>query len=208
MEIKEAYDSWSAQYDTDVNRTRDLEGVALRTSLAKIKFDSCLELGCGTGKNTQWLASRTNFITAVDFSEHMLSKARQRPGMDGVDFQIGDITQNWTFTTRQYELVSFSLVLEHIEHLDPIFQKVEQFLVPTGNIYIGELHPFKQYAGSKARFNHKDGPQLLTCFTHHVSDFLASSKKYGFQIMDLTEYFDDEDRRNIPRVLSLILQKV
>jgi predicted TPR repeat methyltransferase len=207
MEIKEAYDIWSTQYDSDPNKTRDLEAYALRTSMAKINFDSCLELGCGTGKNTEWLASRARYITAVDFSEQMLSKARQRPGLEGVDFQIADINSDWTFITRQYDLISFSLVLEHIEHLDPIFKQVEQFLMPGGLVYIGELHPSKQYAGSKARFDHKNGQEPLTCFTHHLSDFLESAGKFGFQIIDLNEYFDNGDKRNIPRVLSLIFQK-
>jgi ubiquinone/menaquinone biosynthesis C-methylase UbiE len=50
MNIKEAYNHWAKQYDTNLNKTRDLEAVALRESLANISFQTCLEIGCGTGK--------------------------------------------------------------------------------------------------------------------------------------------------------------
>lgn len=64
MEIKQAYDAWAAQYDTNLNKTRDLEGLAPRLSLAKLPFSKVLEIGCGTGKNTEWLISRfTMFLT-------------------------------------------------------------------------------------------------------------------------------------------------
>ncbi len=38
-------------------------------------------------------------------------------------------------------------------------------------MYIGELHPFKQYAGSKARFNTEAGEQVVNCYNHHITDF-------------------------------------
>ena len=58
MNTREAYNKWSEQYDTNINRTRDLEAVALRKTLSVIPFKRCLEIGCGTGKNTEWLVNR------------------------------------------------------------------------------------------------------------------------------------------------------
>jgi len=45
MNTRQAYNIWAAQYDTKENRTRDLEGKALRISLSDISFDNCLEAG-------------------------------------------------------------------------------------------------------------------------------------------------------------------
>ena len=75
-----------------------------------------------------------------------------------------------------------------------------------GYLYIGELHSFKQYTGTKARFETENGLQIVTCFNHHVSDFVFAAKENGFEVRDLTEYFDDGDRSNIPRILTLLLQ--
>ena len=181
MNIKQAYDYWSKQYDTTINLTRDLEAQALQTVLSEIKFDSCLEIGCGTGKNTEWLAARANQITAIDLSNEMLTLAKEKIKADHVHFQQADILQDWNFITSEYDLVSFSLVLEHIEDLDSIFDKVSKVLNNGGFIYIGELHPFKQYTGSKARFETEDGIQVVSCFNHHISDFLIAAKKIRVQ---------------------------
>ncbi len=78
MDVRNAYNIWAGQYDTNKNRTRDLEAVSLQQTLSDIQFDRCLEIGCGTGKNTQWLLTRARQVTAVDLSEEMLFRARQK----------------------------------------------------------------------------------------------------------------------------------
>jgi ubiquinone/menaquinone biosynthesis C-methylase UbiE len=78
MDVKQAYNIWADQYDTNHNKTRDLEAISLRNTLANVQFDNCLEIGCGTGKNTEWLIVKANQVTAVDFSEEMLSKAKEK----------------------------------------------------------------------------------------------------------------------------------
>jgi ubiquinone/menaquinone biosynthesis C-methylase UbiE len=208
MSVQQAYNSWAEQYDTNLNKTRDLEAKVLRSTLANIAFENCLEIGCGTGKNTAWFIEKANHITAVDLSEEMLAKAREKISSDIVQFVQADITKDWTFTNGLYDLVSFSLMLEHIEDLDEIFRKVSAALQSGGHVYIGELHPFKQYTGSKARFDTEDGTQVVQCFNHHVSDFIQSAKKYGLQPVDINEYFDDDNRNDIPRILMVLLKKI
>ncbi|HEX8677272.1 MAG TPA: class I SAM-dependent methyltransferase [Segetibacter sp.] len=207
MNTRQAYNIWAAQYDTNDNKTRDLEGQALRSSLADISFDNCLEIGCGTGKNTEWLIQKSKQITAIDLSDEMLAKAKQKINSDRVNFKQADITKAWTFRTGLYDLVSFSLVLEHIENLDHIFQEVAKSLNAGGHVYVGELHPFKQYAGTKARFDTENGLQVVVCFNHHVSDFIQAAKKHGLVLVDANEYFDNDDRNEIPRILTIILKK-
>jgi ubiquinone/menaquinone biosynthesis C-methylase UbiE len=207
MSIRQAYNQWAEQYDTNQNKTRDMEAIALRNTLTDLHFDTCLEIGCGTGKNTEWLLQKTKQVLAVDFSEAMLAKAKEKIHAPHVDFQQADITQPWNFGYQHYQLVTFSLVLEHIEHLAVIMKEAANALTPGGYAYIGELHPFKQYSGSKARFDSEQGRQLLECYTHHVSDFLNAAKKSSFSIIDLEEYFDEDDKKGLPRILTILLRK-
>ncbi|MDQ0475516.1 bifunctional 2-polyprenyl-6-hydroxyphenol methylase/3-demethylubiquinol 3-O-methyltransferase UbiG [Chryseobacterium sp. MDT2-18] len=208
MNIQQAYNIWSEQYDTNENKTRDLEAVSLRENLKGHHFGNCLEIGCGTGKNTEWLATFSDYVVAVDFSDEMLTKAKQKIKADNVKFIQADINKEWNFTENtKYDLVTFSLILEHIENLDIIFQKLSEVINLNGMIYIGELHPFKQYSGSKARYETADGLQVLTCFNHHISDFVSSAIKHNFQLVDLKEYFDGSDRNTIPRILTMIFKK-
>jgi len=207
MNIKNAYNIWANQYDTNQNQTRDLEAEALRAMLAGITIQRTLEIGCGTGKNTQWLQTISNLVIAVDLSEQMLAKAKEKITSDHVHFLQADITQRWTFAEEPFDLITFSLVLEHIEDLNAIFEKAVEKLNKGGIIYIGELHPFKQYTGTKARFDTPQGTQVVPCFNHHVSDFTTAAFKQGLRIEGLEEYFDDPAKTGMPRILTLLLQK-
>lgn len=207
MDVKSAYNIWAEQYDTNNNKTRDLEAVSLREVLSGLEFKHCLEIGCGTGKNTAWLVTKTKQLTAVDLSDEMLAKAKAKITSANVSFRQADITEEWKFAGGLYDLVTFSLVLEHISDLDTIFKKAAAVTAQGGYVYIGELHPFKQYTGTKARFDTAEGQQVVTCFNHNISEFTQAAKANGFEIADVREYFDDNDSNNIPRILTLLLRK-
>jgi len=207
MNVKEAYQEWSEQYDTNENKTRDLEAVALRSVLSSIHFDKVLEFGCGTGKNTVWFEQNAKEILSADFSEAMIAKAAEKINSPKVQFTVADINEPWDFSKEKFDLVSFSLVLEHIQNIEAVFNKINQVTESGAFVYIGELHPFKQYAGSKARYTAPEGEQIVTCYTHNMSDFIKAANKYNFSLMDLEEWFDDNDRSQIPRILTLLFKK-
>jgi ubiquinone/menaquinone biosynthesis C-methylase UbiE len=207
MNVKKAYNLWAEQYDTNKNRTRDLEAMALRISLPDILYSKCLEVGCGTGKNTVFLADKAAEVVAIDLSEAMLARAALKLNRPTIRFLQADINAAWEFEDTDFDLVTFSLVLEHIENLDAVFEKVTTRLKTGGIIYIGELHPFKQYNGTKARFDTAQGRQEVTCFTHHVSEFTGLAHRFGFEILTVNEYFDEADKTGVPRILSLIFKK-
>ncbi len=206
MNIRDAYDQWAVQYDSNFNRTRDLEAIALRETLSTQYFESVLEIGCGTGKNTGWLAGRAKKILAVDLSEGMLSIARSKISQPSVEFTRADINEEWKFSSEKFDLVIFSLVLEHIRDLAKLFRKTTFMLNPQGYVYIGELHPYKQYSGSQARFETKEGTKLVDSYVHHISEFTNAAARHGMQIVTLREHFD-ENETAIPRILSLLLKK-
>ncbi|TKK69391.1 class I SAM-dependent methyltransferase [Ilyomonas limi] len=207
MDIQQAYNEWAKQYDSNSNKTRDLEAKALRNTLSAIPFDSCLEIGCGTGKNTVWFMEKASTVTAVDLSEEMLAKAREKVIKDNVTFIQADTTKPWHFTNKKYDLISFSLVLEHIENLDLIFSEAAKILNSGGYVYIGELHPFKQYTGSKARFDTASGVQVVQCYNHNLSDFVQAAKKSHLLVADINEYFDEDNRTALPRILTVLFKK-
>ena len=207
MTIQEAYNNWSEIYDTNQNKTRDLEAVALRHILEDKVFENILEIGCGTGKNTMWLLEKTQNLTGVDFSKDMLEKAKQKISSDKVQFVWADIQNPWQFDQATFDLITFSLVLEHIADLSFIFNQAHNVLKEDGLIYIGELHPFKQYMGSKARFEIAGGTFELDCFTHHISEFYSVANAYGFDCIYVNEWFDDADRVGMPRILTLLFRK-
>jgi len=207
MNVEEAYKHWSVQYDTNQNKTRDLEAISLRETLNDIKFENCLEIGCGTGKNTEWLLTKGRKITAIDLSEEMLTIAKNKISNDRVQFLEVDINEDWSFTNEKFDLVVCSLVLEHIENISRIFKLISEHLTKNGIVYIGELHPFKQYSGSKASFEDENGKQTVTAFTHHISEFTRLAIENGLTISKIDEYFDNGNTTTIPRILTLKFKK-
>lgn len=205
MHTGDAYNKWSHTYDQVENKTRDLEGKAIRTVLHKFNCRHILEIGCGTGKNTEWLAGHCQELTALDFSEGMLQQARRKITDPKVTFQQADITLPWS--VKQAELICCSLVLEHIEDLDFIFGQASSSLAKGGRFYICELHPYRQLQGARARFEHEGDTLHLDYFIHHISDYLAAATNHGFSCAALHEWFDNDNRSEIPRLVSYLFIK-
>ena len=75
MSIEKAYNTWAEQYDTNENKTRDLDIKATIETLSKYKFKYVLELGCGTGKNTKWLLRKAK--RCLKKVKHYSTEAKQ-----------------------------------------------------------------------------------------------------------------------------------
>src|SRR4051812_35500236 len=103
--VASAYDRWSANYDDDVNATRDLDAVALRQSGLDVDGRRVLELGAGTGKNTAWLAQHGKHVTALDFSEGMLARARENVRSSNVEFVRCDLRDRWPLVDASMDVV-------------------------------------------------------------------------------------------------------
>jgi ubiquinone/menaquinone biosynthesis C-methylase UbiE len=207
MRVQEAYDHWSATYDTDENLTRDLDQVATRDTLADLRCRSILELGCGTGKNTALLAQIGEEVHALDFSEGMLKKAKEKLGSNNVTFSLADITRQWPCADEFADLVVCNLVLEHIEDLSFIFSETFRSLVEGGRFFICELHPFRQYQGTKARFQRNQGTTEIRAFVHHISGFLEAAEKIGLTLKGCREWWHEEDQDKTPRLVSFMFEK-
>ncbi|MCF7801894.1 MAG: class I SAM-dependent methyltransferase [Candidatus Marinimicrobia bacterium] len=206
MNIEQAYDIWADQYDTDTNLTRDLDKRATQEALSSLTFHTVIELGCGTGKNTIFLLSKAQRVLALDFSEKMLSRARKNITDKRVTFQKADITQPWEVPDHFADLITSSLVMEHIKDLSFIFSQARLKLKTGGHFFISELHPFRQYLGSRAGFDTENGRINPRAYTHHVSQFLDSARQNDFHLTTLREWFDANGTDKPPRLISFLFQ--
>jgi len=205
-DIQAAYTEWAATYDTDRNLTRDLDQEVTRAALAGHSYRSILELGCGTGKNTRLLARIGERVHALDFSEGMLAQARAKQPGANVTFSVADLTQPWPCADQSVDLIACNLVLEHIADLGFIFAEAARTLVRPGRFFICELHPFKQYLGSKAVFQRDQARIELPAFVHHISEFLGAAASAGFALAELKEWWHADDRNAPPRVVSFMFE--
>ena len=207
MDIQNAYNEWSQTYDSDENLTRDLDQQVTKSFLGDRHFDSILEIGCGTGKNTEFISTIGEAIRAVDFSQGMIERAKRRVQAENVHFSLMDITKPWDFEHHSFDLIVCNLVLEHIQDLSFVFGEGGRTLRSGGRFFINELHPFRQYDGKKARFYRNEQKIEVDAFVHHVSDFLLAARNSGLALLHLDEYWHEADQNKLPRILSLFFER-
>ena len=207
MSVEKAYNIWAHQYDINKNRTRDLDKKSTIETLSKFEFKNVLELGCGTGKNTSWLLEKATQIIGLDFSQEMLNKAKEKISNKKVVFKKADLNEDWEVENNFADLITSSLTLEHIEDLNHIFKQGTLKLKKNGLFFVSELHPFKQYSGSKAQYETENGTQELEVYTHHLSEYIDSANNNGLKLVEIKEWFDDTSPNGLPRLISLLFEK-
>lgn len=206
--IASAYNEWSRTYETVANPTRDLAASALRLQALDLPNREVLEIGCGTGLNTRYLAEHARRVIALDFSTGMLEQARRNVRAANVRFVQQDIQLNWNVDDHSIDLIICTLVLEHIENLRHIFSQAARVLRAGGEFLIYELHPFRQLQGGQAQFKNDDAGEivLIPAYLHSISEFVNTSIECGFKLLRLDELRDattDEDKTGFPRLLSV-----
>ncbi|HEY9229734.1 MAG TPA: class I SAM-dependent methyltransferase, partial [Gemmatimonadaceae bacterium] len=133
-DVARAYDRWAATYDTDANATRDLDATIVRASAPDPTAGDVLELGCGTGKNTVWLAERGRRVVAMDFSQGMLDVARRRVAGDNVHFVRQDVRTRWSAEDASFDVVIGNLILEHVDNVSFVFAEAARVIRPGGTL--------------------------------------------------------------------------
>ena len=209
-DVARAYDRWAETYDTDVNATRDLDARVVRDMPLPLAGRDVLEIGCGTGKNTLWLASQARHVTALDFSAGMIARAAAAVAAAGssdrVEFLHHDVRDAWPLPSASVDLVVGNLVLEHVAELEPVFREAARVLRAGGTAFFCELHPARQERGSQAQFT--DGASnrrvLVTAYTHSLTDYEAALAASELDLIAVREWLEPAAPPGaLPRLLSI-----
>jgi len=134
-ELQAAYDDVHEYYDDFwlTEAARPIDDLVERLRLQGT--ERVFEAGCGTGFATAALARRTAEVLAIDLSDGMLGKARQRldkMGLNNVRFLAGDALQVDLGATP-FDLVFSSWVLGYIP-LTPFFDRARGVLNEGGRL--------------------------------------------------------------------------
>jgi ubiquinone/menaquinone biosynthesis C-methylase UbiE len=167
-----------------------------------------LEIGCGTGRNTVFLAERAREVVALDFSQGMLAQARERCAGMPVRFVAQDLRTPWPVADATIDIALTDLVLEHIAELAPIFGQAARVLRPGGVFFVSELHPAMQRAGKQANFIDPatGAEQRIPAYRHDVAEFVNGGIGAGLVLRRLDEWRLAADDAN-PRLLTLLFAK-
>jgi malonyl-CoA O-methyltransferase len=190
---RDGYDRWAPIYDHDANPLQALEEPHVRELVGDVRGLSVLDLGCGTGRHSLWLAARGADVTAVDFSEGMLAEARRKPGADAVRFLVHDLHEPLPFADAAFDRVVSGLVLEHLQDLGGFFREAHRVLRPGGAAVISGMHPAMMLRGTQAQFTDPATGEVVrpTSLPHQLSDFVMAAVRAGFRLDHIAEYAPD-----------------
>jgi SAM-dependent methyltransferase len=99
-------EDWDARYAAVENLWARKPNRFLVAEVGDLEPGRALDLACGEGQNAIWLATLGWDVTAVDYSEVAIAKARDRASRDGVDvdFRCEDLVE-YVPESAAYDLV-------------------------------------------------------------------------------------------------------
>lgn len=108
----------------------------VQESVKALTPGTALDLGCGDGRGTAWLAKEGWDVTGVDFSAAGLLLASQRlpPGHGRVELVEADVL-TWT-PARRFDLVLVAYLHLPSRHLLPLLQRAASWVAPSGHLLI------------------------------------------------------------------------
>jgi len=105
---------------------------------SRVETSRVLEIGVGTGNNIPYYSADTE-ITAVDFSEEMLNRARDKASRHKVKVNLQQMdAQNLEFPDNTFDTVAATMVFCSIPDTVRGIREVERVLKPGGKVVLLE----------------------------------------------------------------------
>jgi len=195
LPTREGYDRWAATYDTMGNWLLALEEPEVERGLGDVAGLDLLDVGTGTGRHAIALAARGAHVTAVDFSDEMLAKARAKPGAERVRWIAHDVLTPLPFAAASFDRVLSGLVIEHIPvaALAGFFAELGRVARPGGRIVVTAMHPAMFVKGVSANFHDESGEVRPRSYVASLSDYVMGATSAGLGITGLVERTVDAD---------------
>lgn len=104
--------------------------------------DNCreaLDIGCGTGGFSRYLARHSDHVLALDLSPQMIRIAREQSrDYPNIDFSVADVI-SWEFPAERFDCIVSIATLHHLP-LRPMLEKMRSALRPGGILLILDLY--------------------------------------------------------------------
>lgn len=144
------FDAWQAQYEADVAACEAAEDYPFAgyTQLHDQIFDivharegvSALDLGCGTGKLAGRMVEAGHPVTAVDFSQQMLTAAmKNAPGATFVQAELEEVPEKLSGQTFDCIVAAYSLHHLPDARKYALLAALKDCLNPEGVIILGDV---------------------------------------------------------------------
>jgi malonyl-CoA O-methyltransferase len=193
LPTRQGYDRWAEIYDAEDNPLIALEEPLVAALLGEVEGLTVADIGCGTGRHALRLAAVGAAVTALDFSDPMLSKAQGKPGAGSIRFIAHDLAAPLPLPDAAFDRVLCCLVADHIADLSPLFRELARICRPDGAVIFSVMHPAMMLRGLQARFTdpatgRETRPQS---YPHVIADYVMAAIRAGLHIADISEHAAD-----------------
>ena len=141
-----------------------------------------LDIGCGTGVVSLYLASQGNIVTGIDISKKAAEAARlsaEAVGLENVSFSAMSFPEHCLLNGK-FDFIVCSEVLEHIADDKAAIGKVFSLLSPTGILVLSvpsrnaPIHRLRMLFRKRDSFDENVG-HLRRYSVHQITDLVRSS---------------------------------
>lgn len=192
--VQSLFDSYAGEFDEHLLKVlRYRAPEILVQGLGARRFESVLDLGCGTGLVGQQLRGRAQRIVGVDLSGAMVERARRRGAY--TELAQADLLEFLLGSRERFDLVIAADVFNYVGELRPVFEAVRKVLQPGGSfVFTVEL------AGTQ-----QDGVVLRPSmrYGHSRGYIQALANESGFEITATAQHpIRDDQGTPIPGLFA------
>ena len=207
VDAREGYDQWASSYDDEGNPLLALEEPEAERALGDVAGLDVLDAGTGTGRHAIRLGACGARVTAIDFSDKMLAKARAKDGADRVRFENHDVTRRLPYADASFDRVLSALVLEHVPDVAAFLRELGRVTRADGRIVVTAMHPAMFLRGVSARFRDEGTGEFLRprSYVMQLSDYVMGALDADLRIVSLVERSPDEAlAARVPRAAKYV----
>lgn len=153
----EAFDRFTSAADSFSD---NVEHPAIERLIGDVAGARVLELGCGSGPYSVWLAERGAQVVGLDLSQTMISLAQERARERNVraDFRVADIRDPLPFGEAEFDLVITATALHYVEDLGSAMKEASRVLKRDARLVASVLHPMSTALFPLADSEDMEGP--------------------------------------------------
>ena len=158
----------------------------IKKNLSPFSDKRVLDIGCGVGRLSEFLADDFKRVDGIDISEKMIEKASQRLGhLNNVHFHVGD-GMHYPLENNSIDFVFSYIVFQHMPSVAVIkenFKEVKRVLKPSGiaKVQIRGGKPIRKNTWNYGpSFNQVEAQQLMDDVGLNVVKFGDDSIKRFF----------------------------
>ncbi len=185
--VQRAWDTNAEFWDQRMAEGNDFFSILLWPAVEKLLYpvagERILDAACGNGLTSRRLAQAGARVSAFDFSEEMIARARQRGGSSQIEYHVLDATDREALLSLgagAFDGALCNMALMDMAEITPLMNALAMLLRPNGRFVFSVLHPCFNNPSTVQMGELEDrAGALVTTYSVKISRYLTSYTQPG-----------------------------